>query len=588
VHRHAVAARLIAELAFRFICKDLKFEHWGALMGWIASFFSSIKAEVEWLITSLAVASGTETAVSGDTQQANGGNTSHHNSDSAPDTHITIPSLMDQQADSGTADHSGTQHVTSDAVLIPGIDVQVADVATGHPANLLLNPDFLIDTAIYHQIAQDGDTQNAGSDPQPADTLTQSPLLLNADVLIDTADHSGPAPSPGLTPASFESGASGLSGISAIVGAPAEQNSQVTLPETVIHPAISTPNPDAGQFAFASLGQQVYGFAQGGSGGSGTSNSGGYSHHDITSAGTGNTIVLHLDNSLYDLSRTNAPLYAAISGDLQKAVDFISNNFNNKTIDGATDPTNSVQMNVGWGEVSGTAITSGLGDSHGFLYAVNYSDLQTAFTNASNAETGYQSQAVTIPSSEPFSSSNPVFEITSQQIHVLGITSLIGTGLHYGGIGFSNASGTGNYGTQFFFNPGNPVAGAYDFTGIALHEITEQLGRLTSNSESSTPPQLTLPDLFRFSDGNAGEPVAGTPISSGAGYFSVDNGTTNLVEFNSSSIGDAGDWATTTDAFAASPAAGAALPFTYTDYLAMEAVGLVGTFNATGTWTNWG
>jgi len=71
----------------------------------------------------------------------------------------------------------------------------------------------------------------------------------------------------------------------------------------------------------------------------------------------------------------------------------------------------------------------------------------------------------------------------------------------------------------------------------------------------------------------------------------VDNGTTNLVEFNnSSSNGDFGDWATTTDAFAASPAAGADLPFTYADYLAMEAVGWSGTYNVgvSGPWAPWG
>ena len=540
-------------------------------MGWVASLFSALKAEVESLITSLAVVSGTETAVSGDNQQADSANISHHNSDSAPDTRIAIQSLMDQQADSGTADHSRPP-TTGNDVLSLSSDVQIADAAAGHPANLLLNADFLIDTADYHQTAQDSDTQIAGSDPQAADIAIPSPLLLNADFLIDTTDHPGPASSPGLTPNSSKAGNSDLSSISAPDNLTMHnQDFQLTPPENGMHSGVPAPNPNVGQFALASLAPQVNGFAQGGSGGTGGTNTGGgYSGVEITSAdeGTPFKITLRLDNSLYSLSSSNPGEYTQITTDLQTLVNFLASHFTNNPND-LTHPEHSFLMNVGWGEVGGSALPSGaLGGSSYNLYATSYSSLQAGFANIAVAnETASGSQAVNIPGSEPFATSNPEFMITAAQKHALNIP--VSGGTAYGGVGFSSAANT------FYFDPSHPVPGQYDFMGIAAHEISEVLGRVTLNgAKSGNLKEFASLDLFHFSDSN------GAPIYSGttAGYFSVDNGATNVMEFNASSSGDHGDWATNADAFASNPAAGVDLPFSYADYLAMEAAGYSGNF----------
>ena len=535
----------------------------------IASLFSALKAEIESLIT-VVVGSGGETADSSDSQQA--ANNSDHGSDSAPNAY-SAPSLTDQQADSSTSDRSGTQHATGDAVFNPSGDAQVADVATGLPANLPPSDDSLIDTAGQHQIAQDSDTQNTGIDPQLADAATHSPLLLNPDFLIDTIDHSGPAPS--------QSDMSGPSGIAASAAAPANQDFDLTLSGNDIHSAISSALLDAGEFALASVAQQGYSFAQGSGGTSGPNTGGSYSGVSITSDNGGTTpfvVTLFLDNSLQSLSSTNPSEYAAITNDLQTVANFFATHLTNNPND-LTHPQHSFLMNVGWGEGGGAALSSGaIGGSQYNEYAVPYSSLQQAFGNMVAAETASGSQTVNIPAQVPFSSSNPQFMVTAAETHALNIK--ISGGTQYGSVGFSSAANT------FFFDPTHPVAGQYDFMGIVAHEMSEVFGRVTLNgAKSGNYKELTPLDLFHFADSNGAPTFSGTT----AGHFALSQYSspgvlsTPIAEFNNvSANGDFGDWtANTADAFSSSPAKGVALPFSYADYLAMEAAGYSGNFSGT-------
>src|SRR4051812_41357081 len=176
-------------------------------MSFIASFFSGLKAEFEWLIASLAVASGnTDGAAAADTPTADA---TEHRGDSAPDKHTEIQTLTAERSD--RTDHPGPQHASSDDTQSPISDTHVTDVATQGPIN----------------------------------------LLFNADFIVDTTHHSGPISSPGLTPISFEQSASDLSAISAVVGALATpvQDFHVSLPETDTIIGMSRPHPDAGEFA---------------------------------------------------------------------------------------------------------------------------------------------------------------------------------------------------------------------------------------------------------------------------------------------------------------------------------------------------
>ena len=90
-------------------------------------------------------------------------------------------------------------------------------------------------------------------------------------------------------------------------------------------------------------------------------------------------------------------------------------------------------------------------------------------------------------------------------------------------------------------------------------------------------PSYTAYDNFHFS-GNGVHDYSGN-----GGYFSIDNGATNLATFNNpSNGGDAGDWANTGtsnsggsiyDAFNAFDTAGHVAPVSHTDLLALHALG---------------
>ncbi len=83
--------------------------------------------------------------------------------------------------------------------------------------------------------------------------------------------------------------------------------------------------------------------------------------------------------------------------------------------------------------------------------------------------------------------------------------------------------------------------GQEDFTGIALHEISEAMGRRTdpdAGTSSNPGGGETILDLTRYA-----APGTLATNSSPNAYFSVDGGTTNLASYNTNPLGDFGDWA---------------------------------------------
>ncbi len=87
---------------------------------------------------------------------------------------------------------------------------------------------------------------------------------------------------------------------------------------------------------------------------------------------------------------------------------------------------------------------------------------------------------------------------------------------------------TYNASLSYTFDPANRGTGGFDFIGVAEHEISEIMGRITLNGGSfSGSPNADPFDLFNFS--GAGVHTLGQ----GAGrYFSINNGTTSLRGYN--------------------------------------------------------
>jgi hypothetical protein len=92
----------------------------------------------------------------------------------------------------------------------------------------------------------------------------------------------------------------------------------------------------------------------------------------------------------------------------------------------------------------------------------------------------------------------------------------------------------------FTFDPNNRGTGGYDFIGVAEHEISEVMGRITLNGQNLTgSPNADPYDLFNFS----GAGVHTTATAAGR-YFSINNGTANLRGYNNAVLngGDSQDW----------------------------------------------
>ncbi len=141
----------------------------------------------------------------------------------------------------------------------------------------------------------------------------------------------------------------------------------------------------------------------------------------------------------------------------------------------------------------------------------------------------------------------------------------------------SDDGGT-TFGAQNAFTFSGPIAtGTFDFKGIAAHEIAEVMGRIGLSGGNNT---FSLIDNFAYSG-------AGTKALRGgaANFFSMDNGTTLLKQFNDNTVNhlDTRDWAGgTSDAFNQFSNGGVVNPVSVVDLQLMDVIGY-GTPNLPGS-----
>ncbi len=262
------------------------------------------------------------------------------------------------------------------------------------------------------------------------------------------------------------------------------------------------------------------------------------------SVGTGFSIVLNWDTSV-----GGAP--SAFTTAVIKAATYLAGQFSDAV---------TMSLNIGYGEVGGSALGSGaLASTQTYLSSTSYSSLQGALkkdaTSASDT-----SAVASLPGASPVAGN---YWLTTAEAKALGLASGTGTDAN---IGFSNAYG-------FTYDPTTGVtAGTYDFNATALHEMSEAMGRmlLTGGTIGTYTNSYVALDLFHFS-----APAARTFTASAGGYFSVDNGTTNLGTFNTVGGGDAGDWASSmvNDAADAFGTPGAVETFSNADLTTLDVVG---------------
>ena len=190
----------------------------------------------------------------------------------------------------------------------------------------------------------------------------------------------------------------------------------------------------------------------------------------------------------------------------------------------------------------------------------NYS--YATISSAINANGG----PVLLPAIDP-APSGSVIAVTTAEAKAIGLYPANDPGTD-GIFGF-------NPNQAYTFDPNNQsVSGQYSFIGLAEHEISEILGRITVLGQSFGNGQtfITPMDLYRYTAVG----VHSFSATDTGVYFSLDGGKTVLQNFNSNSGADLQDWAlggNAHDAFNAYDYVGVALGITPVDISAMQVLG---------------
>lgn len=211
----------------------------------------------------------------------------------------------------------------------------------------------------------------------------------------------------------------------------------------------------------------------------------------------------------------------------------------------------------------------GLGQSSFSLGSVSYSQMVAAMT--ANAKTDDDLSAVgSLPAVDPVGGSHHYYLSTALE-KALGLRAANGTALD------GTATFTSRVGFDYDRSDGI-ASNKYDFFGTVAHEFSEIMGRflLTGGTQGGPPGGYSSLDLFHFAGANDRTFSGTTP-----GYFSIDNGRTHLLDFNTNKGGDFGDWAASAarDSFLAVSFNGVVNKVSETDLREMDILG----YDRTGT-----
>lgn len=226
-----------------------------------------------------------------------------------------------------------------------------------------------------------------------------------------------------------------------------------------------------------------------------------------------------------DATLNGAGLNAQAIIDMKAACAYAAKQFTDRY----TDPVN---VNI---KVVATPGTTDFGSSTTPFDSVDsYNTLRAAF--ASDSKTADDATTVGAGGSLP-TGADPIpgphaYNVTRAQAKALGLRA-----------NDNLSDGTFNFGggQPWTYDPNNrKVAGKYDFIAVALHEYSEIMGRnfLMGDTLGTGTKQYVAMDLFHYTGAGA------RGLASGTGrFFSFNNGTTLLTEFNDGGNGgDPQDW----------------------------------------------
>jgi hypothetical protein len=220
-------------------------------------------------------------------------------------------------------------------------------------------------------------------------------------------------------------------------------------------------------------------------------------------------------NAIFDSTITGSAQASTIEASINQAIAVYEANIST-----------NITVNINF-----ASMTSGLGQSSTYYNTITYSQYLSALkgVSASAADTS----ALASLAANPVAANTPI-DIVDANLRALGLNYNPPSGQPDCFIGLN--TGICNL-TRTSIDPSK-----YDLIAVAEHEIDEALGIGGSGSDVGGTSSSRAPlDLFRYS--SAGNRSFTTSTSATA-YFSIDNGATDIVNFNQSGGGsDYGDWA---------------------------------------------
>ncbi len=188
------------------------------------------------------------------------------------------------------------------------------------------------------------------------------------------------------------------------------------------------------------------------------------------------------------------------------------------------------------------SMTGGLGESNTGFYDIGYqafrAGLQSNFTASGNPNQGIALANL------PNTTNNPVTGTPD-----LNVSSADGRILLQNTPGFLDQNGNagGTYdgvirlNTSITFPPQPQSGSTYSLIAVAQHEIDEVLGLPSDVGGTGFFAHPAAMDLYRFQHNST---TRSFTTAGDNAWFSINGGTTSLVQFNQDGVGDYGDWHT--------------------------------------------